>query len=594
MPYSFTKIEKDKSFTIQYGFAFLIGFYFFTVWFIGLLFKNYKAFESRFETSQPDIPFEFFSLFGTLSILSVAVIIAVLHWMFTVNGLVERISSLLRAREINPDDPQERMLANIVEEVSVATGGMKIRPVVIDSLALNACAYADGDSTPVIAVTRGLINKLSRAQLEAVVGHEAAHVVSEDCEGTTIISSMFEIFSAFLTGIKYVLYGLGEVMPRRHHRRSYGNVGRDGEGVGRATGSLARLGPAIIFIMIVVAFIWLANVLARFMRMFISREREYRADAVAVRLTRNPLALAEALYIIGHRRRKLSDIGDSMETMFIMNPRVSLLDERESFFADLFSTHPPIDDRIKILLDMAHENTAALQSAYQDSLKRSKAAEEEMAREAARRQEKRGKWFIQDQSKQWIGPHTIEELARMEWVKPQMLVKNAEANWMLPLMGIGLYTDVKSKLVKGKLNVSKVCPSCSGELLEAEYERLTILRCANCHGVLLNENQMGMIFQRRDKIFDQRIKRLAQAAQCERLMAPNEHLNVCQSDRKYKCEKCKINPRPMLKKLFNRYYHVEIDKCMECGVIWFDKDELEILQCLYEFNEDKNSQMKTS
>ena len=104
----------------------------------------------------------------------------------------------------------------------------------------------------------------------------------------------------------------------------------------------------------------LTKVLSQLVRLFISRQREYRADAIAVRLTRDPLSLAEALYAITHRWHGSGLPAQELESIFTVNPVYSALDEQEGLLAEMFSTHPPIQGRLAILLDMAHTDAETL------------------------------------------------------------------------------------------------------------------------------------------------------------------------------------------------------------------------------------------
>ncbi|HQL41695.1 MAG TPA: hypothetical protein PLO93_05320, partial [Candidatus Omnitrophota bacterium] len=93
------------------------------------------------------------------------------HWVFTVNGLVEKILGILKAERLNPEDKYHAVFRNIIDEVSVATGGVRIEGVVIPVCAMNAFAISDFSGRNVIGVTEGLLARLSRAQLKTVVDH---------------------------------------------------------------------------------------------------------------------------------------------------------------------------------------------------------------------------------------------------------------------------------------------------------------------------------------------------------------------------------------------------------------------------------------
>lgn len=584
MPYSFTQIEKDKSRTIAAAFCFLIFLYFMGVWVIVLLFKNYFFIEAHMvdDVSAGPPRFKFLTLGENLITIAAALSMAALHWLATIHDLVNRLIRLLKAEDPRPDDPLAQMFRNIVEEVCVATGGSQIRGMIIPTMALNACAFSDGDSVPVIAVTKGLLEKLNRNQLEAVVAHEAAHVVSGDSESTTIISSMFEIFSAILRGFKQIIQGFFAVLDDdgdRHGSFSVGRGGRSGGG-GDSKGGV-QIVAFLVFMAILVVVLAFINFSAMLMRMFVSRQREYRADAIAARLTRYPLALAEALYIIAHYRHSLYDVADSLETLFIVNPAMSALDEDEGLFPNLFSTHPPIQKRIRILLSMGHGEEHQLQQTLQALT--AKDEEDRQARAKMIGEARGGLWYVQTPKGDWSGPHNLPSLTFMEWLTPQTRVKKMGENTEMTVSQIEGYMKEYQQLAK--VDITRVCPACAGQLEEVPYEYMKILKCRQCGGHLLNEDSIGVILYRKEKTFDERIQGMAQTLLNERRPSGNEHLFHVESDRMHRCERCKDDPKKMRRCSFNRFYPVEVDKCMACGLTWFDKDELEVMQCLYELRD---------
>ncbi len=581
MAYSFTQIEKEKSRTITAAFFFLVFVYFAGIWVIALLIKNFWFFQSQFDARYAVFANQSFTGLGWIHSFQIAFwsfISAAVHWLFASSGLVERINGLFQARKPDLKDPQQKIFQNIVEEVSVATGGTLIQPMIIPSLMLNACAYADGKSTPVIAVTSGLLNKLNRSQLEAVVAHEAAHVVSEDCQNTTIISSMFEIFGAALMATRTMAQGALSFDSRDDDRNSGWSFGSSSRGGG---GNQITVVICFVLMMVVImTIIWLITNLARLMRMFISRQREYRADAIAVRLSRNPQALAEALYIIGHRRHSLYEGGDSLQTIFIVNPAQSIFNDSENIVADLFSTHPPLEERIKILLAMAHSGQDVLDTA----LKAITNTEEQQLQERQKiiGQAQGGLWYVQTPapSGNWSGPHNINAMLAFEWLKPQTLVRKMGENTTMPVLQIENYMKAYADTLSNQSAFA--CPACNGNMAQIEYELTKILECQNCHGVLVKEDLVGVILARKGKIFDQRITQMALTLLKEKPLTLKDSSLTYESERMYRCELCKNNPHKMCRRLFNRYYPVEVDKCNQCGLTWFDKDELEVMQCMYE------------
>ena len=220
MPYSFTQIEEDKSKTIRLVFFSLISFYFISFWLIASVVKGYIGYESAlvkeaFRFSALNFP-------QTLIALSCAAAFGYGHWQYTTRNLIHKILGVLNAEKLNPNDSYHQMLQNIVDEVSVATGGKKMEVVVIVSSAMNAFAIADFSGRAVIGVTEGVLARLTRAQIEAIVGHEAAHIVTGDCLATTITTSLFSLYSGLLKGFELMLSGAGRSRPSFRARRGGG------------------------------------------------------------------------------------------------------------------------------------------------------------------------------------------------------------------------------------------------------------------------------------------------------------------------------------------------------------------------------------
>jgi heat shock protein HtpX len=199
---------------------------------------------------------------------------------------------------------------------------------IIQDSAPNAFATGRDPEHASVAVTSGLLTKLNRDELQGVIAHEMSHVGNFDIRyamlvgilvGTTVLISDF-----FLRGL---WFGGG-----------FGGGGRGGRDGG---------GGYVQLIMIVVAILFaiLAPLFARLLQLSISRQREYLADASAVRLTRNPKGLADALQKISGDREVLEAANRATAHLYIVNP-VKGFEKRAK---GLFSTHPPIEERIAIL-----------------------------------------------------------------------------------------------------------------------------------------------------------------------------------------------------------------------------------------------------
>ncbi len=313
MPITFIDIEREKSSRIAFLFIFLIVLYFLVTlsvylgvsfFFLPLLFARGLSLSS----------------IGVLFFFSLS--IAGCHFWFSSTNVIETIRRNLAAQSPDSKDDRHKRLLNIMKEIEIASGNRKkIQCLVIPSLSMNALAADDLRGEAVIAITEGLVSRLNRDQLEAVIAHEAYHILSGDCRSTTLATSLFGMYITFLEKMQ-----------------SLSDDDRRG-----------GLEPSFLPL-------WLLLKLSDVLSTFISREREYRADAASVRMTRNPLAMAEALHLLSRNWTGGGMISTGLEMLCIVNPVATVLDETEGWWADLMSTHPPIMKRISILLRMAHTN----------------------------------------------------------------------------------------------------------------------------------------------------------------------------------------------------------------------------------------------
>jgi heat shock protein HtpX len=246
----------------------------------------------------------------------------------TISGLVsyyagERIVlAASRAREVTHDEAPQ--LFNVVEEMTIAGGLPMPKVYIIEDSAPNAFATGRDPEHASVAVTSGLLEKLNRDELQGVIAHEMSHVGN------------FDIRYAMLVGI---LVGTTVLISDFFLRGLWFGGGRRREGNGQAQ---------IIMIMVAVVLAILAPVFARLLQLSISRQREYLADATAVKFTRNPKGLADALQKISGDREVLEAANRATAHLYIVNP-IKRFEKRAT---GLFSTHPPIEERIQILRSM--------------------------------------------------------------------------------------------------------------------------------------------------------------------------------------------------------------------------------------------------
>src|ERR687890_129134 len=257
------------------------------------------------------------ALFG----LALALVVGVIAGLVSYFAGDKMVLAASRAREITHDDAP--VLFNVVEEMSIAAGLPMPKVYIIEDSAPNAFATGRDPDHASVAVTSGLLEKLNRDELQGVIAHEMSHVGNFDIRyamlvgvlvGTTVLISDF-----FLRGLWF------------------GGGRRQGGGQGQ-----------IIMLVVAILLAILAPIFARLIQLSISRQREYLADATAVQLTRNPKGLADALQKISGDREVLEAANRATAHLYIVNP----IKRYEKRATGLFSTHPPIEERIQILRSM--------------------------------------------------------------------------------------------------------------------------------------------------------------------------------------------------------------------------------------------------
>jgi len=216
--------------------------------------------------------------------------------------------------------PDHTYLINTVEGLAIAAGLPKPEVYVIHSPAINAFASGRDPKNSVVAVTTGLMEKLNRQELEGVIAHEMSHIKNYDIRTMMLAATLVGVV-AFMSDImlRSLWFGGG----RRNSR--------DG-------------GHAFIMIIGIVLAI-LAPLVAYLIKMSISRKREYLADASGAMLTRYPKGLADALKKISKDPEVLKSASNATAHLFISNP----FRKKKKLFSNLFSTHPPLEERIKRL-----------------------------------------------------------------------------------------------------------------------------------------------------------------------------------------------------------------------------------------------------
>jgi heat shock protein HtpX len=235
-----------------------------------------------------------------------------------------------RAREVTPQD--QARLHNIVEGLSIAAGIPKPRVYVIPEQAPNAFATGRNPEHASVAVTEGLLATMNRVELEGVIGHELSHVLDRDIlVGTlvaTLVGAVVLISEFFLRS-----WWWGGFRGRRGGDRSGGGI------------------EAIIFAIGLVLLV-LAPIIGQIIRLAVSRQREFLADAQGALLTRYPPGLASALRKIGAASGIPMRSANNATAHLWLNQPSRIQGEGMGPLEKLFSTHPPIEERIRRLEEM--------------------------------------------------------------------------------------------------------------------------------------------------------------------------------------------------------------------------------------------------
>ena len=244
---------------------------------------------------------------------------------------------MAKAHEVSQDDDRE--LHQLVEEQVHQAGIPKPRVFVIENDSPNAFATGRNPQNASIAVTTGIRRLLNREELGGVIAHELAHVGNRDTLIMTVVATMAMAIALIAMIARFAMF--------------FGGFGGRGRGGGGGYGAMAGI-IGLIVVAIVIPLV------ATLVRLAISRAREYQADATGGRTSGNPYALASALEKLetGSARRPM-EVNEAVAHLYIVNPLKSNQsgDHTTSAFggggfSKLFSTHPPIADRVKRLRSM--------------------------------------------------------------------------------------------------------------------------------------------------------------------------------------------------------------------------------------------------
>jgi heat shock protein HtpX len=216
---------------------------------------------------------------------------------------------------------------------------------IIDDPALNAFSTGRSPDHAAVAITSGLLNKLNRDELQAVIGHEVGHIKNRDIRLMLLASVL-----------------VGAIVIIAWYATRFLFLGGLAGGGNRRGNSQGGGGAQIIILVLGLVFIILAPIVAQLIYFAISRKREYLADASSALYTRYPEALASALEKLQNNNTQVKAANKATAPLYISNPFY----KKGLSANDLFATHPPLADRIRILRAMSGAGYADYEKAYQE------------------------------------------------------------------------------------------------------------------------------------------------------------------------------------------------------------------------------------
>jgi heat shock protein HtpX len=241
------------------------------------------------------------------------------------------------ARPVQTDDPNAKVLMNVVTEMSIASGLPMPKVYVLDDPDPNAFATGRDPAHASVAVTTGLLMVMNRDELQGVLAHEMSHIRNYDIRTMTIVAALLGavlLLSDWASRVRF-------------------SRGRDDDRESPVSGVLGL----VLFVVWILAII-LAPIIGQLLATAVSRQREYLADASGAELTRNPMGLASALKKLAAATAPTQRVARGSAHLCITDPLERRLNEKEGFVADLLATHPPIQDRIARLEAMAYQPRA--------------------------------------------------------------------------------------------------------------------------------------------------------------------------------------------------------------------------------------------
>jgi heat shock protein HtpX len=230
------------------------------------------------------------------------------------------------AKEVQKKDAPQ--LYRLVENLAITAGLPMPKVYIIQDSAPNAFATGRDPQHAIVAVTTGIVDKLEKVELEGVIAHELSHVGNYDIRLMSLIVVLVSVVALLSDWFLHMTIW-----------------GREDSDSGNSQFQLIMLGAGVLLAL-------LAPLIGSMLQLAVSRKREYLADASSALLTRYPEGLARALEKIEQDSEPLEEANKATANLYIINPLRANIKGRRSWFAGLFSTHPPTAERVRRLREM--------------------------------------------------------------------------------------------------------------------------------------------------------------------------------------------------------------------------------------------------
>ncbi|HUM78512.1 MAG TPA: zinc metalloprotease HtpX [Candidatus Saccharicenans sp.] len=571
LPPSYWELQKKQRIVSTLLFIFLFIFYLVA---IGLLLTIILLGGQVFLPGSN--PFSSSNLFLYAAVATLlAAVVTVLNFLQAKKAGASYILSNLRAYPPDPDDRYHLSFINVAEEMKISSGLPRLKTYVIPSVNVNSLSLLDKGNVPAIAVTEGLLAEATRDELQAVVAHEVAHIRAGDTFLLTLICSLTAFYEKFLDSLE-----------KKSDYQSGFQLSRSGQRVTSAP--LAYLASSISFLLI------------KFFTMLVSQNRELLADATAVELSRDPAALSRIIYKAWLANSYLGDT-TMLTPLFLVPPDSKEI--ADSRWSRLFNTHPPVERRLALLAGMTHrtveeiknevrqreklreDSRLVIKSSSEDDSPEKEKAILKLQEQAENELHKAEVWEIRQASGKWAGAFTLGALISQPAFSPGIRVRNLKENREgrareFPQIRFALYRQAKNQPVDPAL--THLCPACQVPLQESFYEGVQIKICPLCSGRQVRMEDIEKILARQEYDFSPGLKEKASLYQ-QALLNPEKRTLAFPGKKSLLCPECGLQ---LATKPFNYYYVFPVYKCYKCQLIWFEPDELEVLQILFQSRED--------